>query len=73
MGLSDSASVVVKRHGRPHGAKVSRQEFADSLREAARYAIRKSLQAEKFSLDATVEHFVIGVLGHPTDTGHPPA
>jgi hypothetical protein len=75
MGIRDRASIVVKRAGRPQGSTLTRDEFAEALRSAARYAIKSTIgdKDQDFSPDAMVEQFVIGVLGYPTETGQPVA
>jgi len=54
------------------GVGSKRNELADQIRAAARYAIRASTMNGKemdFDPDAMVQNMVVGLLGYWTDTG----
>ncbi len=74
MGATDHAVVALfPNTGWPHRhTRLTKQEFAEHIRQACRYAYRASTMNGKepdLSPDALVQNMVNGMLGYWTETG----
>lgn len=71
MGKDEHAVVAVQREGSPVPDIMTRQEFAEKIRTAGRYALRASTMKgrEDYDPDALIQNLVVGMLGYWTENG----
>jgi hypothetical protein len=78
LGTDDQASLLVQRENNPEPFKcdppvrMRREDFAEKIRIAGRYAIRAATLKGKemdFDPDALIQNLVVGMLGYWTTTG----